>query len=229
MEVRGLLFDMDGVLYDDTLWHRWLFQLLSRMGLHAQFRAFFRVWEREYLDAVNRGQRDYWEALRSFLMSSGLTSCQAEEVLVASHARKDRILERIRPLPGVAKTTAKLNSIGVPLAVLSNSACSSDQIQKLLQRLGLSDRFYRVVSSYDLGVTKPDQASYQAALAAMQMDAREVAFVGHDAKELIGAKQVGMPTIAVNHEPNAMADVNLDNFDQLLSVIRYRSMHSLAG
>jgi len=229
MEVSGLLFDMDDVLYDDTLWHRWLFQLLSRMGLRVQFRSFFRVWQQEYLDEVNRGRRDYWEALGSFLVSSGLSSCQAEEVLVASHARRDRILKGVRPLPGVARTTAKLNGIGVPLAVLSNSALSAAQIQKFLSQLGFSGRFETVVSSNDLGVTKPNQASYQAALAAMHMDAGEVAFVGHDARELQGAKDAGMQTIGVNRDPNASADLNIDHFDQLLSLIRYRSMHSLAG
>lgn len=31
----GLLFDMGDVLYDATVWRRWLLQLLHKMGLHT--------------------------------------------------------------------------------------------------------------------------------------------------------------------------------------------------
>src|SRR5687768_3292479 len=67
--VRGLLFDMGDVLYDATLWRRWLLQILARMGVHATYRDFYRVWDHDYLRAVHRGERDYHEAFSAFLQS----------------------------------------------------------------------------------------------------------------------------------------------------------------
>ena len=41
--VRGLVFDMGDVLFDATVWRRWLLQQLQRMGLQAGYRSFFDV------------------------------------------------------------------------------------------------------------------------------------------------------------------------------------------
>jgi len=67
--VSGLLFDVGGVLYDDTVWSRWLLKLLTRLGLHTSYTPFFRVWQREYLQRVTCGELEYWQALRLFLRS----------------------------------------------------------------------------------------------------------------------------------------------------------------
>jgi FMN phosphatase YigB (HAD superfamily) len=72
-----------------------------------------------------------------------------------------------------------------------------------------------VVSSRDLGTAMPDPANYRAAAAALGLAPHEAAFVGHDARELSGARSVGMPTMAVNHDFDAPADVYLDRIEAL--------------
>ena len=56
-EVRGAMFDMCNVLCDETAWRRWILQLLTHMGLKTRPECLFRVWDRDYLDDVNRGLR----------------------------------------------------------------------------------------------------------------------------------------------------------------------------
>ena len=46
--VRGVLFDMCNVLFDNTVWRRWVLKVLGRLGLHTNYRSFFRVWDRDY-------------------------------------------------------------------------------------------------------------------------------------------------------------------------------------
>lgn len=229
MDVSGLLFDGDDVLYDATMWRRWLLQLLGRLGLHTHYDAFYRVWEREFLDEVNQGRRDYWEALRAFLKSSGLSRGQIDEVVAASHARHRQLQESARPLAGVLATTAQLSGSGIPMAVLCNSPMPAAKLETLLGKLGLAGRFQAVLSSVDLGYTKPAAESYRAALDAMHMDASQVAFVGHDTIELHGAAEAGLSTIAINHAIDAKADIYLDRIEQLLSAVHYRSSRLLAG
>lgn len=229
MDVAALLFDVDDVLFDDTIWHRWLHQLLSRLGLHTHYRAFFRVWQRDYLGQVYCGKRDYWGALRQFLLSSGLTAGQVDEVVVSAQARRKMFHQNIRPFPGVLATVAKLNASGMALSALANSTFTNNELSRFLKRIGLADCFRCVLSSNEIGVTMPDPKSYQVVLDALNLLANRVAFVGHDSEELAGAHAIGMPTIGFNCDDDALADIRLDRFDQLLNVVDSRSRRLLAG
>ena len=102
------------------------------------------------------------------------------------------------------------------LAVLSDSESTSELLHARLVRLGLGGRFTAVVSSFDLERTKPDPVCYHEALSAIGMRAEQVAFVGHDADEMAGAKAVGLRTLAFNFEPGTKADRYLARFEELL-------------
>lgn len=229
LQIAGLLFDMGDVLYDATAWRRWLLQLLARMGLHTHYQIFFRVWEREYLDQVHRGEREYWEALRSFLNSVGLTTGQIDEVCAASHASQRELDDVVRPLPGVSATLAQLATRDMRLGVLCNAPQPADGVARRLESLGLKGYFSTIISSFDIGYTKPDPASYQAAISAIGLPADQVAFVGHDSAELDGATAVGMRTIAFNHDCGAVADISVERFEQISQVIGNQSCRLLAG
>lgn len=227
--VRGLLFDMGDVLYDATLWRRWLLQILARMGIHAAYRDFYRVWDREYLVEVHCGRRDYHEAFTAFLQSLGLTRGVVEEIEAASQARRRELIATLRPLPGVRATLCQLQAAGVALAVLSDSESSAAELRQRLSKLGIDRCFQSVYSSRDLGEAKPAALGYQTALAAMQLPAHQVAFVGHDAEELAGAAAVGMPTIAFNYDPDVRADVYVERFDELLDLVECRTALAAAS
>ena len=217
--IRGLVFDMGDVLYDAGAWRRWLGRLLGRMGVSIERSTLFRIWDRQYLDDVHRGAREYHEAFVSFLRDLGLSAGQMEEVLAASWARKRELESQVIPMAGARPALAKLFSMGVRLGVLSDSEQPAAQLQHLLARLGLEPYFASVVSSRDIGETKPAPACYQASLAALGLEPQEAAFVGHDALELAGAARLGMATIAFNFEPDAVADVYLYRIDALPALL----------
>jgi HAD superfamily hydrolase (TIGR01509 family) len=224
--VRGLLFDMGDVLYDATVWRRWLLQLLARMGMHAQYRSFYHLWDSDYLDAAHRGAIAYGDAFVAFLTAVGLTRGQIDEVEAASQIHKRELEGHTRPMPGVRTTIQRLHAAGIVLAVLSDSECTASVLQDRLAQLGLGGYFSTVISSFDLKQTKPHPVGYQTALAGMKLKADQVAFVGHDAQELTGAARAGMRTIAFNHEPGSVAGWYLDRFDGLCQIIP--SQHKLA-
>lgn len=216
--IEGLLFDMGDVLYDATAWRRWLIQLLSKMGMHTTYRAFYRIWDLDFLSSVHRGQRDYREAFQSFLRSAGLTRGQIEEIEAASVARKRELESNVRPLPLVRCTLQRLAEKGIVLGVLSDSESSGERLRQKLRDLGLCAEFSAVVSSFDLRTTKPDPVCYRAALEGMGLSAEQVAFVGHDAEELTGAQEIGMRTIAFNYDADAIADYYMKRFDELVDL-----------
>lgn len=226
--VQGLLFDMGDVLYDATVWRRWLLQLLHRMGLHTHYRSFFKIWDCDFLDDVHCGRREYSEAFQAFLFSAGLSRGQIDEVEAASQARKRTLEESVRPFPGVRATLERLHAAGMTLGVLSDSESTAEELRARLSQLGIGGFFSAIVSSIDLERTKPDSACYLTALGALGLTAAQTAFVGHDAEELAGAKAVGMLTLAFNYEPGVAADRHLSRFEELLSLTDRRAARTPA-
>jgi HAD superfamily hydrolase (TIGR01509 family) len=224
--VQGLLFDMGDVLYDATVWRRWLLQLLQRMGLHTHYRSFFKIWDCDFLNDVHCGRREYGEAFQAFLLAAGLTRGQIDEVAAASQARKRELEGNVRPFPGVRGVLGRLHSAGIVLGVLSDSECTAESLRTRLAGLGIGQYFAAIVSSVDLERTKPDPICYRAALAAMGLTVDQAAFVGHDAEELAGARAVGLKTLAFNFDADAVADRYLARFDELLHYADRRAVRA---
>jgi FMN phosphatase YigB (HAD superfamily) len=214
--IDGLLFDACNILYDDTSWRRWLLRLLAGYGVGGGEVSFLR--DRRYLAEVHCGRRCFSEALGNYLASLGLSAGQIEELQAAFQAQRRRLEEVARPLTGVRGTLRELYYSGVTLAVLCNSEQSGGAVRQWLDRFGMGECFAAVVSSIDLGRTMPEPETYEAALQAMRLPPRRVAFVGHDAVELAGAAAVGLPTVVFNGDPGARADLAIDRFEELLQL-----------
>ncbi len=227
--VRGVLLDTCNILYDATAWRHWVLKVLHQLGVQTNYRAFFRIWDREYLDAVYHGQRGFREALEEFLRSVGLSAGQIVELLAACEARRREWETNLRPLPGAVATVATLHRGGLRLAAIANTVHPAAVIRQRLTRLAMGPYFSTVVSSIDSGSTMPHPASYQAALAAMELPAGEVAFVGHDAAQLAGATTVGMQTVAFGPDLDAQADLVIEHFEDLIDVLGARRSAAAAG
>jgi FMN phosphatase YigB (HAD superfamily) len=218
--LRGLIFDMADVLYDATAWQRWLLQLLSRLGVQADYRTFYHAWDRYYLVDVQCGRREFNEAFQDFLLANGLTRGQIDEVEAACRIRRTELERDARPFPCVAATLRRLTDDGLSLAVLTNAACPAAELQAKLNHWGLGARFQSVWSSFDLEAAKPAAVCYQTALESLQLGAKQVAYVGHDARSLSGAARIGLRTIAINHESGARADIFVGGFGDLPTAIK---------
>jgi len=200
LAIAGIVMEFAGVLYDDTAWQRWLLQQLAKIGLQTQYGPFFYVFERDYLPAVHCG-RNYWDALHDFLVASGLTPGQIDEVTTAGQSRYCQFEENVRPFPGVAAALNKLAQHHVPVAILTNSAYSVDELQRRLQTMGIENRFVAVLSSRDLGCRKPDRTCYEAAVKTLRLPAHVVGYLGMKQCALRGATKAGLTSIAINFEP----------------------------
>ncbi len=219
--IRGLLLGVSNVLYDDTQWRRWLLRLLMRLGLRTEYGPFFRVLDRDYLDAVYRGERPFSDALDAFLISAGLSAGQVEEVQRALNHQRRHSDATHRLLIGVRETLAQLQAAGAKLGLLCNSEHSGAVIRQQLANLLGESPWTAVISSRDLRCTMPEAACYHAALEAMQLPAGEAAFVGHDALELRGAALQGLLTVAFNSDSDARADIYLQRFEDLIELTRF--------
>lgn len=225
----GLLFDLADVLYDASMWSRWLVQLLHRLGLQTHYKAFAQLLEREFLVEAYCGRCSFWQAVENCLRSSGLSRGQIDEVLIAAQAARRRFDESRRPFPGVQATLARLAALGLPLAVVTNASVGREALYAVLDELRLGNPFQVVLSSRDAKRTLPAASLYEAAVSALDLTPRQAAYVGHDTLELDGAAAAGLQTIAFNATAMVRADVHLTRFEQLLLQVAPRHAHLLAG
>ena len=216
--VKGILFDAGDVLYDTTTWRRWLLQLLRRLGVYANYRSLFYVFDHDFLPDVYRGRREFREAFEVFLLSVGLSRAQIDEVVAACQARRSQWEADTRPLPGVKSTLARLQAVGIALGVVTDCELPAAGLTERLTRFGLGGLFATVVSSLDLRRTMPHPVPYLTALANLKIQPNQAAFVGHDVEGLTGALTIGMQTIAFNFDPDAEADAFISRFDELFDL-----------
>jgi phosphoglycolate phosphatase-like HAD superfamily hydrolase len=228
--VDGLVVSIRGALYDATSWRRWLLQLISRMGLQTQYSCFFRLWERDYLCAPPDSQPMYWSALRKYLTSAGMSPGQIDEVIAAGHVRRRCFEENIRPFPGVRATLPRLVARGVHLAAVSSTRWPTEETAGQLWKLKVADQFQTVITGPDAIASPLSYAALlRSTLASMQLPASQTALVSCNSLELTAASALGMQTVSFNGESDAQADVYIEQFDQLLNALDYRSIRSLAG
>ena len=112
--LTALLFDVCGVFYDDTGWRRWLFRLVTKMGIDTHYEAFFALFDQDYLSGSVERDTDYWEALRSYLGDIGLARGTIDEVLAAGRPRRGsgRSMHRCRLRAGPRDSTGLRGSPG---------------------------------------------------------------------------------------------------------------------
>jgi len=120
--------------------------------------------------------------------------------------------------PGVRDTLIELKAKGFLMGIITDAFQPVSKKLSWLELGGFGSVWDSIISSEEVRIRKPDPEIYRAALRQLGVNASEAAFVGHEAKELDGAKSVGMKTIAFNYEPAAKADYYLKTFSDLLNV-----------
>ena len=227
--VAGLLLDVGGVLYDDTVWLRWLLKLVTRLGLHTHYTPFFRVWQREYLQRIKCGELEYWQALRLFLRSAGLSHGQIDEVEAAGHARRREFETEIFPLPGVVSVLTRLRDLGIRLTVLSTGCLNASGVRQQLVKLGLDAYFENVLTDVDIARAEPEKRSLETAISLTGITPDQLCYVGRDTAALVEANAAGVRTVAVNYDDDAEADIYLGHFEQLLESLPWKAARAMVG
>lgn len=175
------------------------------------------------------------EAIRPFVGKGA--KVMLERALTASGGFDDALLARLLPVlldyyeqnlaihsvpyPGLIDAMAQLEQAGVKLAICTNKA--ERFTMPLMKQIGLADRFVAIVGGDTVGVSKPDPAPIHAMIE--RAGGGRCIFLGDTVNDIAGARNAGIPSIAVSFGfvDGAIADLGadaiIDHFDELVPLL----------
>ena len=211
MEIRALLFDVNGTLIDIETdeWmeeaYRAIAHYLTYQGIalhRGEVRdAYFRIMKTQ-LAASREMYPEFdvvavWrEALRQYgteyTSSLGLEKLLQMPLFLAE-VQRGIARKRLLAFPQTHEVLAQLKT-RYKLAVVSDAQSAYGVPE--LRAVGLAEYFAPIVISGDYGYRKPDPRLFQAALAELEAQPEEAIYIGNDRfRDIFGARQVGMKTI----------------------------------
>jgi len=211
MDIRALLFDVNGTLIDIETdermeeAYRAIAHFLTYQGIclhRGEVRdLYFQIMKEQFAASKETyPEFDVVAVWREVLRRSGTgftRSLGAEKLsqmpLFLAELQRGISRKRLAAFPQTHEILAQLKTRH-RLAVVSD-AQSAYGISEL-RAVGLADYFAPIVISGDYGYRKPDARLFEAALTALQVRPEEAIFVGNDRfRDVLGARQVGMKTI----------------------------------
>jgi putative hydrolase of the HAD superfamily len=228
MEIRALLFDVNGTLIDIETdeWMEESFRavahFLTYQGIalrRGEVRDLYFQIMKEQFAATKEVYPEFdvvavWrEALRRSA-TAYTRSLEPEKLLqmplFLAELQRGVSRKRLAAFPQTQEILAQLN-MSHRLAVVSDAQSAFGLPE--LRAVGLADYFNPIVISGDYGYRKPDARLFQAALTELKVRPEEAIFVGNDRfRDVQGARQVGMKTILFcpNGNPSGSAGAEPD-------------------
>ena len=222
--IKGILFDAAGIFYrrpEST--EKYVRRLVGELGLTAELSAEDRARQKDLRTQANTGlisPDKYWSEL---LVMFGVTDLEQNRDLVK---QIDDFSDNVIPIQGSREALAALKERGFYLGIVTDTMYPIETKMRWLDQVGVSEFIDGVACSSVLGIHKPDPAIYMNALKQGRLTPAQAAFVGHDARELDGAHQAGITTVAVHQDPGAQADYTADTLLGLLDVPIFQKLHT---
>jgi len=188
--LRGVVFDMDGVVIDSHPAHRAAWKtFLDALGKTIS--------DKELEIILDGGKRE--EILKHFL--GDLSPEQ-----IAEHGRrKDEILRNhgtvLEPMTGVMEFLDQLRESGVRMALATSAG--KHRVLRTLAELGLARYFEIVVTGDDVPAGKPDPAIYLLAAERMQEQPDDLLAVEDAVSGVKAARSAGMRCLGIAHNGRA--------------------------
>jgi beta-phosphoglucomutase len=188
--LRGVVFDMDGVVIDSHPAHRAAWKtFLDALGKTIS--------DKELEIILDGGKRE--EILKHFLGDL------SPEQIIEYGRRKDEILRNdgtvLEPMIGVVEFLDQLCGCGVRMALATSAG--KHRVLRTLEELGLARYFEIVVTGDDVRAGKPDPAIYLLAAERMQEQPHDLLAVEDAVSGVKAARSAGMRCLGVAHNGRA--------------------------
>jgi HAD superfamily hydrolase (TIGR01509 family) len=202
----AVLFDFDGLIVDtETCTYEAVAEIFVEHGVTLDL-----AWWHSILGTADR---PHWTEVLADRLGRPVDRAA---LTARREARRRVVLDGLPACAGVVELLDAARAAGVPAAVVSSSA--SDWVVGHLERLGLRDRFARVVTRDDLGGdlrrTKPAPDLFLVAATALAVPAGACVVLEDSPNGVAAARAAGMRVVAV---PGPMtATLDFSDADQVV-------------
>lgn len=220
MTIKGVTFDIGGVLYSDDVFKRAIKSALIEMGAKVTDQRFEEVYS-GHLEAQNG-------SLRSKLCMEFLGSLDRKDELLKI-TDKFWIFETSDIYPDGKKELIELKQAGYKLGIIANQPAT---VADSLKRDGIYEIFDFVGISALVGLEKPKPEFFSFVAKKLELDPTEIVHVGNRVdNDVKPAKSIGMKTIWVmrgeaNPNPTAadlreadLSVLDLTNISELIQTL----------
>jgi len=210
----AVIWDMDGVIADTAPYHlkAWqeVFQKRGVKFTEEDFRHHF-------------GQRND-TIIRTTL---GAERSQSEIETIANEKEnnyRQRVRQNVRPLPGAVKLIKSLEQQGFSAALASSAPI--ENIQLVMQELGIEDAFPAIVSGREVKEGKPSPQGFRLAAQKLGVEPENCIVIEDAPAGITAAKRAGMHCLAVTntHPKSSLAEADI-----IVDTLEAVSLNDLEG
>jgi beta-phosphoglucomutase family hydrolase len=202
--MEAVIFDMDGVIVDNSKYHRLAWeQYIEKKGLHADKKKLYETYGMRNIELIK------------IIFGDGISQQEAEIIgKEKEQVYRDIYLEAIKPAKGLIPYLQFIKEKNLKTAI-ATSACI-ENVDFTIDNLGIREYFDVIVSEKDVTEGKPHpdvylKAAKKLGVSPTQCLVIEDAVAGVEAGKRAGAFVAAVTTTHVPSELNS-ADIIIDNF-----------------
>jgi putative hydrolase of the HAD superfamily len=208
MKIKLAIFDGEGVIYDSK-------------KVMKEFKKEYDSFLRKFGVSLKE-QEKLWFKLYPKTLKGKLTLREANEIVykklripkskVKEWLKKDRqlSLKFVKIIKGAKKILLKTKAKGIKVAILSNTVHPLKWRLDLYKKLKLikGKHYDKLFLSNMIGYKKPEKEAYLTVLRYFKVKPKEAVFVGHDIKELEGARKAGIKALTLSQYKKFLTRLN---------------------
>lgn len=207
MQIRAVLFDLDGTLLQndmDVFITHFLRRLAPHLTQYASAEQVVKAWQSsmQSVMAHNDGGLTNQQVFdMQFYSRIGALQRDVQRLVDVFYATSYRSLRNlVRPQPGARETIQAMRDARLDIVIATNPIFPHTAIMQRLEWADLADLDFRLITSADnMHSTKPMVAYYQEILAALNYQPAECLMIGDDfINDIRPANRIGMRTYWVN-------------------------------
>lgn len=194
--IKIVIFDMVDIFYS-TKYIRKIEKSLEQMIKKKKPKIFDdngEIWKKIALK-TKTGSMTLKEARLKYIKKIGLK----REFIIEYEKIEDKLTKKIHlKYKNLKKILFTLRKEGYKTVILTNTSHNKKYKEKILKTLGIENLIDDIFCSSEIGYLKPDKKAYMHILNKFNILPEEAIFIGHDKKEILSAKSVGIHTIRFN-------------------------------
>jgi inorganic pyrophosphatase len=196
-KIKAICFDLDGVFFTPKGKNSFHNALINEYGVSKEIidELMYRSPEMAQLVRGKISTTDFWNKVREI---TGITATDEEltQRWVRDYEVDNDVLQAVKNAKSQGyKTCVCTNNNGIRLPVL-------------IERYDLNSLFDVIVSSHEIGFTKPSKEIFQTLLDGLSISGQELVYSDDNPERLLGAKELGIHTFQFHNFEQYLSELN---------------------